>query len=336
MESLLPKRDGATDNNLSDPIVVVGLDEEKTLVSPIKVQEPAKKPVENQAVFQIEVDKIVPNPHQPRREFDEAALRELASSIGEFGVIQPLVVTKVEKEGDYGTEVEYELIAGERRLMASRLAGLRTVPAIIRRPGLEREKLELAIIENIQRENLNPIEEARAYARLQDDFRLTQREVASRVGKSREAVANSLRLLNLPSEVQEAISAGKLTESQGRLLLAIGDINRQKQLFDEVVRGNMTVREIRRRVRGIRENGGEDEEVLTVAPDPELASLKEKLEEFFGTRVEVKKTGGNGQITINFYSNEELENILRKMLQEEKERLGGDSGWERGEFGGTF
>src|SRR3989344_4719501 len=146
------------------------------------------------AIFQIEVERITSNPHQPRREFNEEALKELANSIREFGVLQPLVVSKIERETENGTSVEYELIAGERRLMASKLAGLRTVPAIVRSTSSDKEKLELAIIENIQRADLNPIETARAFAKLQDEFKLTQREIAARLGKSREAVANSVRL----------------------------------------------------------------------------------------------------------------------------------------------
>lgn len=271
---------------------------------------------EGEAVFQIEVDKIVPNPHQPRREFDEDALRELASSIREFGVLQPLVVSKVEEEGESGTTVKYELIAGERRLLASRMAGLRTVPAIIRRVSLPREKLELAVIENIQRENLNPIEEARAYARLQDEFSLTQREIASRLGKSREVVANALRLLNLPTEVQDALAAGRLNESQARLLLAIEDIGGQKQMLDEILGSNLSVRQIRKRISDI--GRGAASRPMFVE-DPELLSAKERLEEILGTRVDLKKEGASGKITINFYSDEEFESILNRILKRESQ-----------------
>ena len=279
-------------------------------------QPPEPRRSEGEAVFQIEVEKIVPNPHQPRREFNEEALRDLANSIREFGVLQPLVVSKIEEEGETGTTVRYELIAGERRLLASKMVGLRTVPAIIRRVGIPREKLELAIIENIQREDLNPVEEARAYARLQDEFNLTQREIAGRLGKSREVIANSLRLLNLPTEVQDALSAGRLNESQARLLLAIDNIAGQKQMLDDILNSNLSVREIRRRI-----NRAPGEQSAASRPtfrdDPEVISAKERLEEILGTKVDLKKDGMSGKITINFYSDEEFESILNKLLRRE-------------------
>ncbi len=286
-------------------------------------QPPEPRRSEGEAVFQIEVEKIVPNPHQPRREFNEEALRDLANSIREFGVLQPLVVSKIEEEGETGTTVRYELIAGERRLLASKMVGLRTVPAIIRRVGIPREKLELAIIENIQREDLNPVEEARAYARLQDEFNLTQREIAGRLGKSREVIANSLRLLNLPTEVQDALSAGRLNESQARLLLAIDNIAGQKQMLDDILNSNLSVREIRRRI-----NRAPGEQSTASRPtfrdDPEVISAKERLEEILGTKVDLKKDGMSGKITINFYSDEEFESILNKLLRREN-RGGFDS-----------
>ncbi|MDD4931738.1 MAG: ParB/RepB/Spo0J family partition protein, partial [Candidatus Colwellbacteria bacterium] len=187
------------------------------------------------SVFQIEVERIFPNPHQPRRYFDEGALIDLANSIREFGIIQPLVVTKVIKETETGTEVTYQLIAGERRLMAAKKVGLRTVPAIVKQVSMDRERLELAIIENVQRENLNPLETARSYARLQDEFGLTQREIAIRMGKSRETIANTLRLLNLPTEIQEALQEGKINESHARILLQVGDISKQREMFNSIL-----------------------------------------------------------------------------------------------------
>ncbi len=275
-----------------------------------------KRPVQTEAVFQIEVDRIRPNPHQPRRNFDEESLRELALSIREFGVLQPLIVTKVEEENEVGTTVEYELIAGERRLLASKIAGLRTVPAIVRRATPDREKLELAIIENVQRSDLNPIEAARAYARLQDEFKLTQREIAARLGKSREAIANSVRLLNLPSEIQDAVGSGKVNESQARLLLSIEDIPRQRELFAELMSSNLSVRELKARVTGMKLSG-EPKPAQLQTPDPELAALKEQLEEFLGTEVDLTRSGKSGRITIAFYSPEELHGILGKILKEE-------------------
>ena len=266
---------------------------------------------EKQSVFHIEVDRIRPNPHQPRREFDEVALRELASSIREFGVIQPLIVTKVVTDLEHGAAVEYELIAGERRLMAARMAGLRTVPVVVRRASTDREKLEIAIIENIQRRDLNPIETAKAFARLQDEFKLTQREIGARLGKSREAVANSVRLLNLPLEIQEAVAAGKLSESQARLLLSLDDIGEQTRMFNEIIGGKMSVREMKTRIERVKmeKTQGTGSHV-----DPETSALRERLEEFLGTKVDLKDEGSSGSIKINFYSKEELQGILDKLF----------------------
>lgn len=267
------------------------------------------------AIFHIEVDKISPNPHQPRRDFNEESLKELAESIREFGLLHPLVVSKIERETESGTEVEYQLIAGERRLLAAKMAGLRTVPVIIRSEPSEREKLELSVIENIQRADLNPIEAARAFAKLQDEFRLTQREIATRLGKSREVIANTLRLLNLPSEIQEVVAKRLLSESQARMLLAVSDIISQQRLFEEILRENLSVREIRSRLRKEKEVISEVQGGL-LEIDPETAALKEKLEEFFGTKVDFKKEGESGKIIINFYSEEELSSVLNKLLKQ--------------------
>ncbi len=275
-----------------------------------------KRQVASESVFQLEADRIVPNPHQPRRQFDEEALRELAVSIREFGVLQPLIVTKIEKESEEGTTVSYQLISGERRLMASKLAGLRTVPAIIRNVSLEREKLEMAVIENIQRADLDPIEEARAYSKLQDEFKLTQREIAARLGKSREVVANRMRLLNLPSEIQEAIISGKVSESQARLLLSVDEMPKQKKLFAELMHSNMSVRDLKTRVSRIKSpHAAVPESESAVAPDPEMESLKEQLEEFLGTQVDLTRKGDSGRISISFYSPEDLHGIMDKILK---------------------
>jgi ParB/RepB/Spo0J family partition protein len=201
----------------------------------------------SESIFHIEVEKIKPNPYQPRRSFNREDLAELAQSIREFGIIQPLVVTKIEKETPSGTEVEYQLIAGERRLMAAKLIGLRAVPTIVKRFDFHQAKLEVALVENIQRSNLNPIEAARAYARLQDEFNLTQREIAAKIGKSRETVANTVRLLSLPSSAQEALSAGRINESQARVLLASSDPVKQNELFEKFL-GGKTASKIRNEI----------------------------------------------------------------------------------------
>jgi ParB family chromosome partitioning protein len=275
-------------------------------------------------VFLIETDKIKPNPYQPRRIFDEEELKELANSIREFGILQPLVVTKIEQETETGTAVEYQLIAGERRLLAAKLLGLERVPAIVKSINLERERLEMAIIENIQRADLNPIETARAYAKLQDQFGLTQREVSTRVGKSREVVANTLRLLNLPSNIQDAISKKIISESQGRLLLTISDLIHQQTLFEDILKNNLTVRQIKEKVQKIKDITKEPEAIPldSIAIDPETQILEKELEEFFGTKVRLEKSGdpptGGGKITIAFYSPEELQGIVAKLLKIEE------------------
>lgn len=274
---------------------------------------PKEKPMreEGDYIFHIETEKISPNPTQPRRNFNEEGIRELANSVREFGFLQPLVVTKIETETPEGVAVKYQLIAGERRLLAAKLLGLEVVPAIIRNVDLEREKLELAVIENIQRENLNPIETARAFQRLQEEFRLTQREIASRLGKSREAVANVVRLLDLPSYIQEALERGEITESHGRFLLAIENPAAQKRLFDDIVLNKLTTRDVRERVRREKEPAGglaHGDEL-----PPELKMIQERLSAELGTPVSIHKKGGEaGKIEISFFSKEELQNILNK------------------------
>lgn len=270
-----------------------------------------KKIAMGEAVFLVEVEKIKPNPHQPRKHFDDVALKELASSIREHGIIQPLVVTKIETEVPGGTSVEYQLIAGERRLMASKIVGLERVPVIVRSLDQSRsQSLELAIIENLQREDLNPIEMARAFARLQDEFRMTQREIATRLGKSRETVANTLRLLDLPFDVQEAIGTGKITESHGRLLLSLKDPAVQDKLFKDLLSKSLTTREFKAQV-GVSEGARHREKRVV----PELKMLQERLAAFLGAPVTINQSGDSGRITINFYSHEELQSILEHLAK---------------------
>jgi ParB family transcriptional regulator, chromosome partitioning protein len=223
------------------------------------------------------------------------------------------VVTKHEAQNEFGTEVEYHLISGERRLRAAKMAGLERVPAIVKAMPSDRERLELAIIENIQRENLNPIETARAYAKLQDQFGLTQREVAVRVGKSREAIANAVRLLNLPSQIQDAVAQGRINESQARLLLMVSDMQEQQLLFADLVRDSLSVRELRSRIKVKKESPAP---IVMENVDPETEELEERLREILGTKVRLQKEGQGGRLTINFYSPEELQAIIQKLVQE--------------------
>lgn len=200
------------------------------------------------SVYWIETNKVMPNPYQPRREFDEYKLRDLAESVRQYGVLQPLVVTKVEKMDEGGRmSTHYELIAGERRLRASKIAGLQHIPAIVRDGSEEidnQQKFELAIIENLQREDLNPADRARAFEKLQNDFGLTHNEISQKMGKSREYVSNSIRVLSLPNEIVEAIAGGSISEGHARALLSLErKPEEQKVLFEEIVRRGLTVRE---------------------------------------------------------------------------------------------
>lgn len=268
-----------------------------------RLPRPAKH---EESVFHIEVEKIKPNPYQPRREFEPQALDELARSIREYGILQPLIVTKVIRETPTGTDVEYQLIAGERRLQAARRAGLERVPAIIRRVDEKRAKLELALIENIQRSDLNAMEAARGYARLQDEFSLTQREVAERLGKSREVVANALRLLSLPAEIQQALSEGRINESQARTLLSLPTEAAQRAALGDILHRGLSVRALKREVVKRRE-----------APkDPRDAFMERELETKFGAPVSIVREGTRGRITVQFYSEEELRGIMERLTGE--------------------
>ncbi|MEK7607997.1 MAG: ParB/RepB/Spo0J family partition protein [Patescibacteria group bacterium] len=271
-----------------------------------------------EAIFYLEVEKIKPNPQQPRKSFDEDALHDLSSSIREFGILQPLVVTKKEHEIPTGTEVEYELIAGERRLMAAKLAGLERVPAIVRSVDLERERLELAVIENLQREDLNAIEMARAFSRLQDEFRMTQREIAVRLGKSRESVANTLRLLDLPTTIQEAIERSEVTESHGRLLLGVESPAEQERLFRDLIARGMTTRELKSRVEAVTPRVRH--RVFNEASlSPELQIFQEQLSSELGAPVKIQQNGSTGKILISFYSKEELNQIINRLGPKERD-----------------
>lgn len=288
-------------------------------------QKPQKRDdLAQESIYHIEIEKITPNPDQPRRHFDQDALHELASSIREFGFLQPLVVSKVEKETPTGISVEYQIIAGERRLMAAKLLGLPRVPVIVRNINLEREKLELGVIENIQRENLNPIEMARAFQRLQEEFRMTQREIAAKLGKSREVVANSVRLLDLPEYVQRAVEDGSLSESNARLLIAIEDPAEQKKLLDDIIQNRLTTRDVKERVQRVAVSSGGVAAHRRGRPPlqethlaPEVKAMQDELSSSLGAPVEISKNANNGKITITFFSEEELEGILRKLGKEQ-------------------
>lgn len=280
------------------------------------------QPRKSEAVFSIDIDKIEPNPFQPRRVFADAALQELAHSIREHGILQPIVVIKRETESANGLNVSYELIAGERRLRAARMAGLPQVPAIIRR-GLPdgRIRLELALIENVQREDLNAIERAHAFKRLMDEFHLVQRDIAVRIGKSREAVANTIRLLTLPSDMQEAILRGTITEGHARAVLMAGDDSaRQREVFQAVVADRLNVREAENKARQVSGKPLIPRKRPAAMHDPEMRVWQNRLQERFGTKVQLQRIGGRGKIVVEFYSDEELHRLLRQLAVDGNDR----------------
>lgn len=264
----------------------------------------------NNAIFWIEVDKIKPNPFQPRREFDESKLRDLSDSIRQYGVLQPLVVTRKELEkSDGGIVVEYELIAGERRLRASKLAGVLQVPVIIRAGADDdRTKLELAIIENLQREDLNPVDRATAFRRLADDFGFKHIEIAKKVGKSREYVSNSMRLLGLPQEIIDAVTRGEISEGHTRPILMLVDRpEEQTTLFKEIMIKRLTVREAEGIARRIAYDKVRKKDRVIA---PEIVEIEEELTEKLGTRVHIERKTIGGKITIDFFSSDDLQNLI--------------------------
>lgn len=251
--------------------------------------------------LEIEISKITANPYQPRVKFDAEKLEELSQSIKSHGIIQPIVVSQ--------SGSRFELIAGERRLQAAKLAGLERVPVVVRSIK-EKEKLELALAENIQRHNLNPIEEANAYQRMEKEFQMSQEEVARKIGKSRSAVANKTRLLNLPTEVQKALIEENITEGHAKAILAIGNSEKQRALLDLILKSNLTVRQAEDKTKEISVKSHQRK----VNIDPEIKELENKLTGILGTKVKVKQSGDGGRIVIDYYSEEELNGILDKIV----------------------
>lgn len=248
----------------------------------------------------VKIEKIEPNREQPRQKFDEESLAQLADSIKRYGVIQPIVVRE---KGDF-----YEIIAGERRWRAARQAGLKEIPVIVK-PYTESQSVEIALIENIQRENLNPIEEAQAYERLLDEFKLTQDEVAERVSKSRVAVTNSLRLMKLTDKVKQMLIDGQITAGHARALLALEDSREQEALAERVCVEKLSVRETEKIIRDLKKPKAETQPIL--ASDAIFYNeLKNKMETAVGTKVNIVRRGeGKGKVEISYYSINELERI---------------------------
>lgn len=253
-------------------------------------------------IWHIPLSEIVPNPHQPRKHFSHQDLEDLVASIKEHGIMQPLVVTERSDGG-------YELIAGERRLRASKIAELATVPAIVRQAS-EQDKLELALIENIQRQDLNPIEEGFSYQRLIDEFGLTQQEVADKVGKSRPVVANTIRLLDLPDVIQQALIEGNINTGQARALLSLKEEKQQLDVFHDMLGKSVSVRDVERTVA----DKGQASRKGSVRRDPNVMAKEQELEERLGSKVRISQRGEKGNIMISFFSQGELKRILDEIL----------------------
>ena len=259
--------------------------------------------VEAEAETRVAVDRIHPNPRQPRMEFDEAALQELAASIRTQGIIQPLLV-RPSPVGDG----DYELVAGERRLRAAGLAGVREVPIVVRTLS-DRESLELALVENIQRDDLSPLEEAAAYQRLIDDFGHTQEDIAARVGKSRPAIANAVRLLKLPESIRRELSRGRLTAGHARVLLSLDSADAQLRAARQILARQLSVRDTERLASSRTKKSG----ASVAGRDPHRAALERDLAASLGTRVRIVPGRKGGRIEIEYYSNEELQGLADRL-----------------------
>jgi len=262
---------------------------------------------------EVAVDLIVPNPMQPRQALDPEALQELADSIREHGLIQPLIVTGIQ---DPTSDAQYQIITGERRWEAAKMAGLTRVPVIVKE-ATPQEMLELALVENIQRADLNPLEEAAAYRQLMDDFGLTQEQVAEKVGKSRVTVANSVRLLRLPDEIKRALAEGQISEGHARALLALNKEADQLKILEAIVKKGLSVRQTEEMARRI--VAGAQPRRRDEPPSPETEALENEFRNALGTKVRLFRSKKGGKLVIQFYSEEELEAIYRIIV-------GGDIG----------
>ena len=277
-----------------------------TEMEDMKASKPVEKKKTEEAVLEVELDMIEPNRKQPRKYFDEAALEELAASLKTYGMIQPIVV---KKNGEY-----YEIIAGERRWRAAKIAGLVKVPVVIKK-WEEGEAFEAALVENLQREDLNPMEEAESYQRLQEEFGLSQEKIAEKVGKSRSAITNSLRLLQLDPRVRNFVVENKLTGGHARTLLPVINGDEQFELAEYIIEEGLSVRAVEALVKTHLEKAekpAETEETLSKADEREYRAIEDDLKSLFSTKVKLKPLGkrNKGKIEIEYYSEEDLERLL--------------------------
>ena len=263
-----------------------------------------QRPADAPSIIDVPLAHLASNPYQPRHHLDDTSLEELAASVREHGVLQPVLVTE--------TLDGYQIVAGERRVRAARLAGLERVPAIVRQLA-DRDQLEVALVENVQRSDLDPIDEALAYRQLIDEFGLTQATVADRVGKARTTVANMLRLLDLHADVQAAIADGRITEGHGRALGGLG-IDSQAHVMATVIHQGLSVRQTEELVRRLREPRPTRPATARPAPDPDLERLEEELRHHLGTKVSLSRTRKGGRIVIEYYSDEELGRLYERLI----------------------
>ena len=273
----------------------------EALMSPLT----ANKLSSNEKIITIAVDKIKPNKNQPRTIFNEEKLQELAESIKQNGLIEPVVVMQSVAPG------EYELIAGERRLRASKIAGMETIKAIVKDPIPDKDKLDIALIENVQREDLNPIEEALAYKKYSQEYKYTQEEIAKAVNKNRSVIANTMRLLNLPENIQNMIIEGKISAGHGRMLASITDETKLQELVNQILEQGLTVRDIEAVVAQTKGKKVAEE----TEQDLEIVNLIEDLQRMYGTKIAITGNGKKGKIILNYSNLDDLErisNILKR------------------------
>lgn len=254
-------------------------------------------------ILEISLEKIQVNPHQPRKRFDPAELEDLTNSIKNYGIIQPLIVTRLDEDN-------FQLIAGERRLRSAQILNLKTVPVIVRQ-AKELQKLELALIENLQRKNLNPIEEALSYKRLIDEFNLKQDQIAQKLGKKRPTIANTLRLLNLPEEVQKAILDEKISEGHARAIAALSSEKEQLEFLKKILRNQMTVRQAEAQAKKVKVKS----HTRVIKTDPVLLEQEENLRQILGQKVTIKRNGNRGEIVIFYNSKDDFNQIYKKLLK---------------------
>ena len=282
--------------------------ERRSLGKGISALIPEREESSDKSVMNVQFSLIKPNPFQPREDFDETNIAELAQSIKEKGVIQPLLVRR---KGDF-----YELIAGERRWRAANMLGLKELPVIVKEVD-DRDSLELALIENIQREDLNPIEEAHAYQFLIEKFQVTQEKMSAVLGKARASITNTLRLLNLPQEIQQEVKKKRLSFGHAKVLLEVADVNEQRRLCQDAISKDLSVRELESLIK-MRRPKTFKRRMIPAHRDPLAAVLEEELQHLLGTKIRIHKGNKRGHIMIEFYSSEDLKriaNILRGGLR---------------------